>query len=243
MFCFTLFLARARLALLSLFLLLPGAVPAYEGERDIAFEPHVGRQLSTTLVLRDTAGRKVALGQFLGRVPSILVLGYIGCNDPCSQVTNAALDALGRAGLRGEMDYLPLFVSVDPRDESAPRPRDGWHVLVGARAANELARAVGFRFYQDTETGTFIHPSGFVLLTPEGRIARYFIGTQFDPDEVGAAVRAAAHGQAPGMLERVLLYVFREPPAARYSGAVLWLLQVALAFFAGYVLFLVWPHQ
>jgi protein SCO1 len=236
-------LAGCPLALLCALLVLPCDLAAYDGDRDVAFEPHVGRQLSTTLVLRDTGGRKVVFSQFLGRVPPILVLGYLGCGAPCTRVASATVDALGQAGLRAEADYKPIFVSIDPRDEATPRPLDGWHVLVGARAANELARAVGFRFFQDTDTGGFIHPNGFILLTPEGRISRYFISDAFDADDVGAAVRAAARGQTPGFIERVLLYVFREPPAARYSGAILWLLQVALAFFAGYVLFLVWPKH
>lgn len=229
--------ARFTAALLLPALLCAGAARADDTDRDIAFEPHVGRQLATTLVLRDTGNHKVALSQFLGRVPPVLVLGTLNCGDPCLAVPRAATAALAQAGLRADADYLPIFVSIDARDELAPRAIDGWHVLVGARAANELARAVGFRFYQDGTTGTFAHPAGFIVLAPEGRIARYFVGTRFDADEVGAAVRAAAQGQAPGLIERAMLFVFREPVAARYSGAVLWLLQVALAFFAGYVLF------
>jgi protein SCO1/2 len=236
-------LSLPRATLLLALLLAPVALAAYDGERDVAFEPHLGRQLSTTLMLRDAGGHRVALSQFLGRAPPVMVLGYLNCTDPCTRSTDAAADALGHAGLRADSDYLPLFVSIDPRDEAAPRALDGWHVLVGARAANELARAVGFRFYQDPQSGGFVHPHGFIVLTPEGRVSRYFIGTQFNPDDVAAAVHTAAQGQAPGLLERVLLFVFRQPVAARYSGAVLWLLQVALAFFAGYVLFHVWGRH
>ncbi len=235
----------ARFVLAALILLvLPARSPrAYDGDRDIAFEPHVGRQLSTTLVLRDAGGRKVALSQYLGRIPPVLVLGHLDCTDPCPRVTEAATDALTRAGLRADVDYVPIFVSIDPRDETGPQAREGWHVLVGARSANELARAVGFRFFQDAASGGFVHPAGFIVLTPEGRISRYFIGTHFDAQEVGAAVRAVSRGQAPGLIERLLRFVFHEPVAARYSGAILWLLQVALAFFAGYVLFFMWRER
>jgi protein SCO1/2 len=195
---------------------------------DFAFDPHPGERVPADLRFREAA-----LAGYLGGRPIVLVLGYGGCVNLCGTTLMSTALALQRAGLRADRDYTALFVSIDPRDEAAPPERPGWHVLTGANSAARLARSVGFNFAFDKESGEFAHPAGFVVLTPEGTVARYFEGVGFDPGELRAALLDASRGKTAGPIERVLLLCFHDPVQGRHTGAVMLALRAAgIAFLA-----------
>jgi protein SCO1/2 len=206
---------------------------AAAGLRDVDFDPHRGAQLPLNLAFREN-GSEVRLDRYFGRAPVVLELGYLGCLNLCSTTIVGASEALSRTGLAPGKDYTALFVSIDPRDESArPERREGWHVLTGAASAAVLAQRAGFRYAYDRESGEFAHPAGFLIVTPDGRIAQYFGGVRFDAHALRDALLAADAGATPSALERVLLVCFHDPVTGKYSETVLHTLQVAgLAFLA-----------
>ena len=52
-----------------------------------------------------------------------------------------------------------------------------WHFLTGEQhSIDKLTGDVGFRFAYDAASRQFAHPSGLVILTPEGKISTYFLG-------------------------------------------------------------------
>lgn len=215
---------------------------AHALDRETYFDPRPGARLPTSLVLRDELARQVPLRRFTGRVPIVLMLGYLACNGECARVADAAVAALRGAGLQAEVHYVPLFISVDPRDDGVMvQPRVNWNVLTGARAASEVARTVGFRYFYDERTGTFDHPSGFVVLTPDGEVSRYFTGARFDAAEVGAAVRAA-QPEPHTLLERVLSCCMRDDALGRYGRAFFSVVQIGLALVAS-ALFFLWQRR
>src|SRR5690348_14177813 len=123
------------------------------------------------MVPGEVAFREGRLADYYGRAPVVLVLGYFGCVNLCGTTLTGVDEALRDTGLAAGRDYNALFVSVDPRDETAvPERRPGWHFLTGAAAAARVAQAVGFRYRFEKESGQFAHPAGFVVLTPKGRI-------------------------------------------------------------------------
>ena len=65
----------------------------------------------------------------------------------------------------------------------------GWHFLTGDQVSSKLlADQVGFQFAYDEISKQYAHPSGIVVLTPEGKVARYFFGVKFAPDDLYASV-------------------------------------------------------
>ena len=107
------------------------------------------------------------------------------------------------------------MVSFDPREtpelaaaEEGRVPRalrpagagaDGWHFLTGEPPSIErLTQAAGFRYAWDEETQQFAHPAGIVVLTPDGRLARYLFGLEY-----GAARPAAGAGRGVGGPDRL----------------------------------------
>ena len=201
---------------------------AAAGLRDVDFEPHPGARLPLNVQLYEE-GRAVRLDRYFGAAPVVLQLGYLGCVNLCSTTLIGAAEALSRTGLIPGRDYVALFVSIDPRDErDPPQRRDGWHLLTGAASAAAIARSVGFRYAYEKESGQFAHPAGFVVVTPEGRVASYVSGVRFDAHALRTALIEAARGSTTSTFERLLLVCFHDPLAGRYSEAVLLSLRLAV---------------
>jgi protein SCO1/2 len=192
---------------------------------DVSFDEHPG-----AAVPGDVAFREAKLGDYYGRAPVVLVLGYLGCVNLCGTTLTGVSEALHGTGLRADRDYTALFASIDPRDESAaPERRPGWHFLTGAASAARVAEAVGFRYRFEKESGQFAHPAGFVVLTPEGVVSRYLEGVRFDPVELRKAIEAAGKGETQSSFERLLLVCFHDPLGARNTAAVMNGVRIAMA--------------
>jgi len=97
-----------------------------------------------------------------------------------------------------------------------------WHFLTGD-AANiaALTKAVGFRYRFDDATQQFIHPAGLMLLTPEGKIARYFFGIDYDPTDLRLSLVEASHGKIGSFTDKILLFCYHyDPTTGKYGLAV-----------------------
>jgi protein SCO1/2 len=184
---------------------------------DVSFTPHPG-------------ARVPELDRYYGGPPVVLVLGYLGCVNLCGTTLTGVAEALRDTKLVPERDYRALFVSVDPRDEKAPRERrPGWHFITGAKTAARVAKAVGFRYRYEEDSGQFAHPAGFVVLTPDGTVSRYFGGVRFDDVELKKALLDARQGQVQSTWDRLLLVCFHDPLGARNTPTVMMAVRIAMA--------------
>jgi protein SCO1/2 len=81
---------------------------------------------------------------------------------------------------------------------------------------------VGFRYVWDEETKQFAHPAGLLVLTPEGRIARYLFGIEYAPKDLRLALVEAGAGRVGTPFDQVLLYCYKyDPHRGRYSAQIL----------------------
>jgi protein SCO1/2 len=96
----------------------------------------------------------------------------------------------------------------------------GWRFLTGeAESIRKLTEAVGFRYAWDEEQKQYAHPTGIVLLTPTGRIARYFFGVEYAPKDLRLGLVEAADNRIGTLADRLLLLCYRyDPKTGRYSG-------------------------
>lgn len=221
------------------------AVSAAHPGEGVAFDPHVGASLPGGLRFVDDSGRRVTLGSELAGPPVVLVLGYPECKDLCPLTVAGVAQALDAGGLDSGTGYRALFASIDPRATPealaaakrarlTDRDRDAWTFLAGdARSVDALAASVGFHYRYDAAHDDYAHPAGFVVVTPEGRIARYFPGVRFDPGELKAALREAAAGRAaPGPPTPLLLLCYHfDPLTGRYTLTVIGVLRILGAIF------------
>jgi protein SCO1/2 len=222
------------LALVALFLL---ALPARaqpelpEALRRAAIEQKPGAQVPLDVPLRDESGREVRLGDFLGGRPAILVLAYYRCPRLCSQVLNDLLGTLRGVPLEPGKDYTFVTVSFDPDDKPAlaaakkaayleeygrPGASAGWHFLTGDPGpVRQVADAVGFNYYYDPQKGQYAHDSGIMILTPEGRVSRYFFGLDYQSQATNLrlALVEASSGKIGSPVDQVLLFCLSYDPA------------------------------
>jgi protein SCO1/2 len=204
--------------------------------RGIEIEQRLNERVPLELPFRDEVGRSVRLGDYFGRRPVILALVYYNCPMLCTQVLNGLVSALGVISLDAGRDFDVMAVSFDAREKPAdaaakkiaytnryrrPGSDAGWHFLTGDRdSIAALAAAVGFRFRWDGGREQFAHASAIYVLTPEGRLSRYFYGIEYAPRDLRLGLVEASEGRIGTPVDRVLLYCFHYDPASGKYGAV-----------------------
>ena len=77
-----------------------------------------------------------------------------------------------------------------------PGAEAGWHFLTGDQAEIErVTRAAGFRYAWDEQTQQYAHPSGIIVTTTDGRLARYLFGIEYGPRDLRLALVDASDGK------------------------------------------------
>ncbi len=171
----------------------PSASTMPRALQNVGFEPPLNGPMPLDLPFRDETGRSVQLGDYFGQQkPVVLAFVYYGCPMLCDQVEQGVVGALRMLSFNPGRDYEVVFVSFDPREtpEMAaekkkkalvhfrrPETDSGWHFLTGSKESIEaLTKAANFRYTFDAKSNLFAHASGVMILTPDGRISRYFYG-------------------------------------------------------------------
>ncbi len=206
--------------------------------QNVGFEPKLNAHLPLDLAFRDEAGRDVQLRQYFTQKPVLLALVYYGCPMLCNQVEQGVVGALRMLSFNPGRDYEVVFVSFDPREspdmaaqkkESAmthfrrPETATGWHFLTGSKESiDALTKGANFRFTFDQKSNLFAHASGIMLLTPDGRISRYFYGVEYPARDLRLGLVDASAGKIGTPIDRALLFCYQyDPTSARYSASIL----------------------
>jgi protein SCO1/2 len=228
--------------------------------RGVDLEQKLGSQVPLDLEFRDAAGRTVKLNDYFGRRPVILNLVYYNCEDLCPLVLEGLVRSLRPLTFNIGDQFDVVTLSFDARDTPAlaaakksdalkqyarTGAAEGWHFLTGDETAiRRLTEAVGFRYNYESDKDRFGHASGIVLLTPEGKVSRYFYGIEFAPRDLRLGLIEASANQIGSPIDQLLLFCYHYDPATgKYSlmitnlirlGAVATVL--ALAMFIGLML-------
>ncbi len=237
--------------LLFLLMLSTGAVHAQEKAKEglprvlqgVGFDQRLDAQVPLDARFRDEEGRSVQLGEYFSDKPVILVLAYYKCPQLCTEVLNGLVRAMLDLPFDVGKEYRVVTVSFDPSEkpELADAKRkaylerygrrgaaDGWHFLTGDKdSINRLTKAVGFRYVYDDKLKQFAHASGIMILTPRGRIARYFYDIRYSPLDVRLSLVEASANRIGSPVDQVLLYCFHyDPEEGKYGPAVMRLVRL-----------------
>ena len=123
-----------------------------------------------------------------------------------------------------------MAVSLDPREAPARRERKGHYLTGDETSIRRLAEEVGFRYRYDASTGLYAHAAGIMLLTPSGRMSRYFFGIDFSARDLRLGLVEASEGRIGSLAERLTLLCLRyDASTGRYSLTVLAVVRIASA--------------
>ena len=212
--------------------------------REIGFDQHIGALLPLDTPFRDEAGNAVHLGDYFGKRPVVMVFAYYDCPMLCTQVLSGLTSALRTLSLEPGKDFEIVTVSFDPHDtpktatekksvfvERYKRPgaEAAWHFLSGDPASiDRLTGAAGFRYVWDAPTKQFAHPTGIIVATPDGRLAKYLFGIEYGPRDLRFALVEASSGRVGTAVDSLLLYCYHyDPMTGRYGLVVMRVMRIA----------------
>ena len=223
----------------------------------VGVDQKLGEQIPLSLVFRDEAGDGIALGRLFNGRPVIVVPAYYECPMLCTQILNGLLSGLRPLNLNVGEAFDIVTVSFDPGEGpelaaakkaayvsgyDRPTGEAGWRFLTGDQASiSALMDAMGYRYAHDPETDEYVHASAIMILTPDGKLARYLFGVEFAPRDLKLGLLEASQNRIGSPVDAVLLYCFQyNPLTGKYSLAIYRLVRIAGGIMvAGLVAFLI----
>ena len=210
---------------------------------NIRFDQKLNSQISLDLPFRDESGKTVTLGSYFGEKPVVLVLGYYTCPMLCTLTFNGMVESMEDMKWSIGDQFNVVHVSIDPKETSRlalakkqtylkrygrPGAAAGWHFLTGDEPQiKKLCDEAGFHYAYDPTVKQYAHPSGLIILTPDGKVSKYFFGVTFSSPELFAALQAASTHKVGSPIERLLLLCFHYSPIhGKYGVLIMTLLRV-----------------
>lgn len=211
---------------------------AAQVESHIGFTQLVNHHVPLDLTFTRATGSTAKLSQFInGRVPSIVLMPFYKCKAGCTLEMHALVSDIDAMHLRPGKDYQILTVSINPSETpilaaqlksyyteqtKVPGVSSAWHFFTGDETnIVTLGHAIGYHWVQDLKNQAFNHPTGIVVLTPRGRIFRYFYGTDYNSKDLQIALTKAGDNKVGTVVQQILSFCCTWNPATGHYGLVL----------------------
>ena len=198
----------------------------------VGIDQHLNTQLPLNLTFVDDAGKQVALGSYFGKRPAILALVYYRCPILCSEELDGLTSALEMVRYLPGKDFNIIVVSIDPSEGTdlaaakkreylkrygRPETANGWHFLTGTQPnIDALTHAVGFRYVKLNVPGSslvqFAHASSIQIVTPEGKLAQYYMGVEYSPKDMLLGLDEASSNRIGSPVDNILTYCYHYDP-------------------------------
>ena len=214
----------------------------------VAVSQHLNAQLPLSAAFVDETGTPVTLGTYFdGRRPALLSLVYYNCPMLCSEELDGLTSALEMVRLVPGKDFQIVIISIDPSETPAlaaqkkafylkryghPETAAGWHFLVGQKPAiDAVTEAVGFGYVRvpgpDGTLSQFAHASSIQVVTPQGRLAQYYLGVEYSPKDVLLGLIEASDNKIGSPVANILTYCYHyDPQTNKHSLIVARVVQV-----------------
>lgn len=212
----------------------------------IGIDQKLNASIPLGTIFRDEQGNLVPLGTFFHTRPVLLVPMYYECPMLCSQVLSAMVAGLRPLSVAPGKDFDVVSISFNPADTPADALKDrdlyshrystrrgtaGWHFLTGSDSSiRAVMNALGYHYRYDPATKTFVHATAIMVLTSDGRIARYLYGVDYEPKDLELSLVEASHGKVGSIADQVLLFCYHyDASVGKYTATVLNVLRLSAA--------------
>jgi protein SCO1 len=223
-----------------------GQTPDRQAElmKKVRLDQKLDAQVPLDLTFRDETGQLVPLRRYFNGKPVMMNLIQYRCTMLCSEEMKVLASSLKELEFTPGKQFNLLTISIDDRElpplameyrkgylkqYARPGAEQGWHFLTGDKATiQRLADAIGYHFVYDAQTDQFAHPDGVIVVTPAGKIARYFFRLEYPAQGLRLALVEAAKEQIGSPLDYVALWCYHyNPTTGRYSLAIMKVLRLA----------------
>lgn len=198
----------------------------------VGINQRLNQQLPLNLTFTDDQGKQVRLGSYFGKRPAILALVYYRCPMLCSEELDGLTSALQMVRFVPGKDFDIVVVSIDPTEGTDlaaakkreylkryghPETADGWHFMTGSQQnVDALTQAVGFRYVKlqvpNSNQIQFAHASSIQIVTPEGKIAQYYMGVEYSPKDLLLGLNEASSNRIGSPVDNILTYCYHYDP-------------------------------
>jgi protein SCO1/2 len=205
--------------------------------RGVGIDQNLNAQLPLELTFKDETGQIVRLGQYFRQKPVVLALVYYECPMLCNMVLNGLTHSMEQSTLDLGKDYEVVTVSFNPHETwqlaaakkanyiekyKGKGTAEGWHFLTGQEDnIKKLADTAGFHYKYDPISKQFAHASAIMVITPEGRIARYFYGIEYKPRDFRLGLVEASEHKIGSPADVIMLFCYHYDPMTGKYGLVI----------------------
>jgi len=201
--------------------------------KKVKVEQHLNTQLPLNSSFVDDKGKTVQLGDyFKDGKPALFALVYYNCPMLCSEEMDGMTSALEMVHLTPGKDFKIVVISIDPSEGPAdaagkkalyvkryghPETADGWHFLTGQQTAiDAVSGATGFGYTRvpgpDGKLSQFAHASSLQIVTPEGKLAQYYLGVEYSPKDILLGLIDASGNKIGSPVANILTYCYHYDP-------------------------------
>jgi len=209
----------------------------------VTFQQNLNAQIDPNIQFRDENGREIRLGDYFGKKPVVLVLGYYQCPMLCTLTLNGLVQAMEDMKWSVGKDFDIIDVSINPHETPAlalSKKRSylkrygrsgadaGWHFLTGDDSAiRALTDEAGFKYVFDPVAKEYAHPSGVIILTPGGKISHYLFGVTYNSRELYASLHDASGEKISSPVQQLILLCFHyNPITGKYGAAIMFSVRI-----------------
>lgn len=191
----------------------------------VGIDQKLDSQIPLDLPFVDETGQPVRLGKYFGKRPVVLALVYYNCPMMCPEVLAGMTDVFKQTTLKMGRDYEVVTASFNPSETPAmaeaakaewlgrlgnPDAKDSWHFLTGNQdSIQKLTAAAGFRYKWDPQTQQYNHATAIMVVTPKGRLSKYFYGVAYSPRDLRLGLVQASENKIGTAVDAILLYCCR----------------------------------
>jgi protein SCO1/2 len=201
--------------------------------KEVQVTQHLNAQLPLNAQFVDDTGAPVTLGKYFdGKHPVLLSTVYYNCPMLCSEEMDGITSALEMVHLVPGKDFDVVLISIDPSETPQiaaqkkafylkryghPETASGWHFLTGKTPAiDAVTKAVGFGYVRvpgpDGKLTQFAHASSIEIVTPQGKIAQYYLGVEYSPKDVLLGLIDASDNKIGSPVANILTYCYHYDP-------------------------------
>ena len=189
----------------------------FDQQMQVGFDEKQGQFAALDIKLINEDADTVLLSDIIDK-PTILNLVYFRCPGTCSPLMWGISKFIDEVDLQLGTDYEVITISFDYTESidlgiqkkanyvNTMKKKDSakyWQFFVSDSInIAKLTQSVGFNYkYINNQ---FVHPTGLIALSSDGKITRYLRGIEFLPFEIKITMVEAANGKIGPSINRVL---------------------------------------